>query len=216
MAFKKLIVNMIRRVDKVSPYPLFYPFRMSKNEKNIFDDAIAGSKYYLEFGLGGSTLRAIRKSEANIFCVESSTEWLNYMREYSVIKLCEGERLTICMVDIGPTGLWGHPKPGNDALRFEEYSSKVFSLIDNEKVDLALVDGRFRVACVLMLIMRCGKNARLNIMIHDFWSRDHYFVVLKYLDVFRRADDIGLFTVKTDFDITALEKDYEAYKTIPE
>jgi hypothetical protein len=85
MTFKKKIKKLQFRLDQLSPYPRMYEFIMSKNEKVIFDEAIKESRHYLEFGLGGSTLRALLKSKARIYTVESSLEWLNYMRKYMIV-----------------------------------------------------------------------------------------------------------------------------------
>lgn len=209
---KKIIIFL----DKLSPYPLLYPFIMSKDEKVIFDDAIYESSHYLEFGLGGSSLRALQKSKANIYTVESSSEWINYMRKYVMLKHLENKRLHIFYVNIGPTLDWGYPGPDNDKNLFEAYSSEVFESIDKKLIDLALVDGRFRVACVLKIILSCYENSNLKILIHDFWDREQYHHVLKYLDPLKRSDTIGLFSIKENVDIKSVEKDYTAYKFNPE
>ncbi len=72
MKLKAKVKNIIRRLDELSPYPLFYPFIMSHDEKIVFDEAINKSHHYLEFGLGGSSLRALQKSKTIIYTVESS------------------------------------------------------------------------------------------------------------------------------------------------
>ncbi len=59
---------------------------MSNDEIVIFDEVIKESRHYLEFGLGGSSFRAIQKSKAKIYTVESSHEWLNYMRQYIIVR----------------------------------------------------------------------------------------------------------------------------------
>jgi hypothetical protein len=189
---------------------------MTREEKVIFDEAIADSRHYLEFGVGGSTLRAIQKSKANIFAVESSLDWLNQMRKYLVFRYFENKRLHIFQVNIGPTRDWGYPEIDNDQNLFEAYSSNIFEAIDSKAIDLVLIDGRFRVACILKTILSCYKNKNMKILIHDFWSRNQYHIVLKYLDVVKRADSIGLFTIKNDVDIDSVEKDYAAYKFNPQ
>lgn len=107
--FKAKIKRTIHRLDKLSPYPVFYPFVMSNDEKVVFDEAIRNSNHYLEFGLGGSSLRAIQKSKANIYTVESSSDWINQMRQYMILRYFENKRLHIFPVNIGPTQDWGFP-----------------------------------------------------------------------------------------------------------
>jgi len=215
MTFKSRVKNAIRRLDKLSPYPVLYPFVMSKDEKVIFDEAIKESQHFLEFGMGGSSLRALQKSKAKIYTVESSTDWINQMRKYFIVKIFENKRLYIFNVNIGPTGKWGYPTSDNDQNLFEAYSSNIFESIDRKSIDLALVDGRFRVACTLKIILSCHENNDLRILIHDFWNREHYHILLKYLDTVKQADSIGLFSIKNDVDLDSVEKDYEAYKLNP-
>ena len=209
------IKKTIRQVDRYSPFPLFYPFLMSDEEKRLFDRSIDGVNVYLEFGLGGSSLRAIRKSNAQIYSVESSVGWIDTMREYVAIRRSEKKRLHIVPVDIGPTHEWGRPEAEN-ASKFPAYSSCVYDVIDKNNIDLALIDGRFRVACTLKLIMECYENTALNVLIHDFWNREQYHIVLKYLDPIEKVDTLGLFKIKKDLDLTAVQEDYERYKFEPE
>jgi hypothetical protein len=216
MVLKTKVKSIIRDLDKFSPYPLFYPFIMSHDEKIVFDEAINESRHYLEFGLGGSTLRAIQKSKAQIYAVESSPEWIKKMRKYLVLRYFENKRLYIFPVSIGPTRDWGYPESDNDQNLFEAYSSSIFESIDRKAIDLALVDGRFRVACVLKIILSCYENKNIKILIHDFWDREQYHIVLKYLDIVKKVDTIGLFTIKNDVDIESAQKEFEEYKLNPQ
>lgn len=208
--------TIIKKLDQCSPYPLFYPFVMSKREKVIFDDAIKKSQNYLEFGLGGSSLRAIQKSKAKIYSVESSPKWISFMRKYSIVWYFENKRLFIFPVDIGPTREWGYPKADDSQNLFGSYSSNIFKAIDGKSIDLALIDGRFRVACTLKVILECHQNNDLKILIHDFWNRENYHVVLKYLNVLNQVDTIGLFSIKNTISLKSVAEDYEAYKDNPE
>lgn len=216
MILRAKIIDLIRKLDRCSTYPLFYPFVMSNNEKSFFDETIKRARHYLEFGFGGSTLRAILKSKAKIYTVESSLEWINQMRKYRIIQSVENKRLYIFYINIGPTGDWGFPKSVNNQNLFETYSSAVFKKIDSSVLDLVLIDGRFRVACTLKTILSCYENTNLKIMIHDFWNREQYHVVLKYLDLFKRVDSLGIFTIKKGINLALVNHDYELYKLDPQ
>ena len=50
-----------------------------------------------------------------------------------------------------------------------------------------LVDGRFRVACALQLLLRSRKKTP-RILVHDFTPREYYHVLLKFFDVIEQAD----------------------------
>ncbi len=209
------IKRFVKKLDQYSPWPLFYPFAMTEEEKNIFNEKIKNSTSYLEFGLGGSTIRALQKSRAKIHTVESSCEWINYMRKYFIIRYLENKRLNIHHVDIGPTREWGYPESNDFKKLFPDYSSTVFNAIDSSAIDLAIVDGRFRVACTLKIILECHANNKLEIIIHDFWNREEYHLVLKYLDVIDRVDSLGVFSIKNNIDLKPVNTDYETYKFNP-
>lgn len=216
MNLKAAAKTALKKLDRLSPYPLLYPFVMSEKEKAIFDKAIKRSRHYLEFGLGGSTLRAIQRSKAMIYTVESSAEWIHDMREYRIVRHAERVRLCIFPVDIGPVVQWGFP--GSDTVKhaFEAYSSKFFQSFDSRMIDLVLVDGRFRVACALKTVLACRDNDTITILIHDFWDRPYYHVVLKYLDTIDRVDTLGVFSIKKEVDLRSAANDYELYKGTPD
>jgi hypothetical protein len=216
MRLKTVLLNALRRVDRLSPHPRFYPFAMSRPEVAMFDAAVKEARTYLEFGSGGSTLRALQQSKAAIYTVDSSPKWIDHLRRYVVVRRLENVRLHLCPIDIGPIGDWGFPTSDLHADRFEAYSDAVFRRIEGRAVDLALVDGRFRVACALRTIQACRKNRGFRMLIHDFWDRPQYHAVLAHLDPVGRADTMGLFAVKEDVDDVALARDYERYKRIPD
>jgi len=213
---KQRLKKALRRLDTFSPWPISCSFVMSNDEKVRFDLEIKHSKHYLEFGMGGSTLRAIRKSKAKIYTVESSPEWIADMREYRVVTCFENKRLFINSVDIGQTRLWGYPESKHSRNLYPSYSSDVFNVIDPSQIDLALVDGRFRVACTLKIILECHQNSNLRIFIHDFWNRQEYHIVLKYLDTLEAIDTLGIFSIKTDLDLKLVRADYESYQFNPD
>ena len=70
------------------------------------------------------------------------------------------------------------------------------------------------MACVLKAILMCQGNDRLQIIIHDFWNREKYHVLLKYLEETDRAETLGVFTIKKDIDLDAINADYSAYQYI--
>ena len=155
MKTKQVLRNFLIYIDKHSYIPFFHPFRMTKDEKKLFDDVIRNSKFYLEFGAGGSTFRSLRKSNAIVFSVDSSLEWIKLMEEYVFIKRMQNKkRLKLIHVDIGKTGLWGHPLDAESKELFPSFSSKVFGMLKQDvNLDTILIDGRFRVACTLKAII---------------------------------------------------------------
>ncbi len=213
MTIKTKIKKVVSEIDKFLPKALFYSFRMSSKEKYFFDEKIKNSDVYLEYGMGGSTFRVLQKSNAKVYSIDSSTDWISLMREYRQIRKMEKKgRLSLFHVDIGSTGEWGKPIDNSDKEKFPNYSSHIFTLIDKDSIDTVLIDGRFRVACALITILECNQNNNLQIMIHDFWNREEYHVLLKYFDVINKVDTLGVFKIKNNIDLNAVRDDYEFYK----
>ena len=212
---KKKLINYIEKFDRYSPHPFLFPWKMSRKEKEMFDQLIKNSKYYLEFGTGGSTIRALQKSKAKVYSVESSQAWIDTISRYKIINFFRKKRLTLFYVNIGKTKNWGYP--ADESLRhlYPDYSAKVFETINKEKLDTVFVDGRFRVACVLSTIINVYPSTRVRIIIHDFWSRSHYHDILKYLDEIESVDDLAVFSLKEKIDLEKVRQDYKKFKLVP-
>ncbi len=158
-----------RILDLPSPYPIFYSFVMEQDEKKLFEEIVKGSKYYLEFGSGGSTFKTLQISRAVVHSVESDLFWMDQIRLHLFIKYhTMRKRLKFHHVDIGALAGWGRPANQDSKHLFPNYSSTIFDSITAEKIDTVLVDGRFRVACTLSTILHCHGNKGLRILIHDF------------------------------------------------
>jgi hypothetical protein len=82
------------------------------------------------------------------------------------------------------------------------------------RLDLVLIDGRFRVACALEAVLRCSPDTTL--VIHDFWNRPVYHGLLPYLDELERCATIGVFRIRRGFDRAAAATLLEAAAYWPE
>ncbi|TYB77000.1 hypothetical protein [Bizionia myxarmorum] len=211
---KQKAINAIKKLDIYSPYPLLYKFRMTRNEQYIFNKYIKNSNNYLEFGSGGSTLRVLQKSKAKVYSVESSSDWISYLSKYFIIRKATNKRLFFHHVDIGQTGRWGFPVSKDLENLFPNYSNSIFKSLDSNNIDTVLIDGRFRVACVLSVILNRASNDNISILIHDFWNRKDYHTVLKYLTEVDKMDTLGVFKIKDNLDLVLVKEDYNIYKYV--
>ena len=152
---------------------------MTDLERELFINTARNSKYYLEFGGGGSTFLVLKSTDAKVVCVEGDINWINHMRMnyfiYEQELLC---RLKFYHVYIGKIRDTSYPIDNSEYDKYPNYSSKIFECIDKEKIDTVFIDGRFRVACALQSIINLNKN--IVIIIHDFFDRDYYHVLLNY------------------------------------
>jgi len=209
---KQKVFNV--REENPSP-PSSYTFVMSESEKELFDKTTVDAEVYLEFGSGGSTIRVLEKTKALVYSVESSREWIKKMREYEFIRYAQRKRLLLFHANIGPTKELGYPDGLDSKDLFPRYSATIFKKLRKKKIDTVLIDGRFRVACAMKTILECHNNERLRILIHDFWNREVYHILLRYLAETDRADTLGVFAIKKNIDLNSAREIYEQYKFDP-
>ena len=184
---------------------------MSDLERELFINTIKNSKHYLEFGGGGSTFLVLKSTDAKVVCVEGDINWINHMRMnyfiYEQELLC---RIKFYFVYIGKIRDTSYPIDDSEYDKYPNYSSKVFEDIDKEKIDTVFIDGRFRVSCALQSIINLNKN--VVIIIHDFFDRDYYHVLLNYLECINQADTLGVFKIKENIDYNEIKELIKKYQ----
>lgn len=188
---------------------------MTAKELALLQSAIRSSDNYLEFGAGNSTCMAVEAENIrNITVVESdSVFWKDQMLTMpSVEKAYETKRLKLILVDIGVTTHWGYPVDTSCMNQWAMYHSFAFQL--DASYDLILVDGRFRVACILNACLSCAEGAQ--ILIHDFFNRPIYWVVRPFLKLEEQADTMGLFSIKKIRNSDLLKEYISIYEHTPE
>jgi hypothetical protein len=79
---------------------------------------------------------------------------------------------------------------------------------------VVLIDGRFRVACCLAVILN-QKHVKW-IIFDDYKSRPHYHVIAPFVNIVDSADSMIVCVPKRKFDRTEVEALYEEYKCNPE
>lgn len=182
---------------------------MTEAECALFTSYLEKAKAVLEFGAGGSTALAGRLGVPHVVSVESDKAWLDMLAGQPDLK---NVTFVPLHVDIGPTGAWGFPSDKATAASWPAYYSAVWSKLDRAP-DLILVDGRFRVACALS----CVLNAKPGtvIIVHDFWNRPEYHVILRYLICTDRVDTLGVFKAAQTVDWKSLAGDLISHALDP-
>ncbi len=154
------------------------PRRLVMDKLSIapFENHLRKAKVYLEFGSGGSTIRACELGVPEIHTVETSKDFLD-----EVIEDCNaiGYKGTIHphFIDIGPTKSWGYPVSRKSSGRWPAYYVSPWKSLEEQdkSPDLILVDGRFRVAVFLysLLMAKIGTT----ILVDDYAKRGHYHLI---------------------------------------
>ena len=187
---------------------------MTNNELVLLNECFNNCSHYLEFGSGKSTEIAVKNQHIqSIHSVESSKRFVEQkllpIKEIQIA--VESKKLHFHCVDIGQTGQYGYPVDHATKESWPVYSDIVRDL--SPDWDLILIDGRFRVACLLNVLLHINSNCK--ILFHDFWNRNEYHEVLNFLDVIKSVDSFGLFTKRNIYDEALVKSLYESYKYIP-
>jgi hypothetical protein len=162
---------------RLSDMPFFEPAAL-----DYFASRLERSTLYVEYGAGGSTIQAARLKR-NFITVESDQTFLKAIK--CKIKRDFGEaRGLLVHANVGITEKFGEPfikrKTEKRLLRWQGYAAAPWQFVEpNELPDLILVDGRFRVSCVLYSIKQM-RNYDYEILFDDYFSRPHYRVTERF------------------------------------
>lgn len=188
---------------------------LSNIDKQMFYKYLNMKTVYFEFGSGGSTYQAaLRPNIKKIYSVESDLEWSNKLKNI----LGTDNKITFIYNEMNTKpNNWGYPGPNSSDIQKKNYSNQILFLSENErtKVDLILIDGRFRVACCL----KCFEvmNNDCVIAFDDFLNRSYYHEVLKFYDIIEKTQDNRMVILKKKKDINSIPKELiEKYEKISE
>ncbi len=140
------------------------PF-MTAGETTLLDGFLKCAEHYVEFGAGGSTCFASRRVKASVTAVDSSQKWLDKVASYCAETATQIQPHLV-LADIGPTGDWGFPTGTSHMKSWPDYHEAIWQNPATRDTDFFLVDGRFRIACFMQILLRCRPDAL--IAIHDF------------------------------------------------
>jgi hypothetical protein len=186
---------------------------MQNSEGKLFQSFLRCSSNYLEFGCGGSTCVAATLVSRSIISVDSSPDWLS-----KVSHECRGSGSLIqpdlVHIDIGPTGDWGYPTDSATRDLWPSYHSRVWQNTASTEADMYFVDGRFRVACFMQILLHARHNP--IIAIHDFTARKSYQIIKEVAREIAIADDLSVFLRKKDQDGERVRSILETYSYEPE
>ena len=204
--------NLIRK------FPLlFFNPHMRRNEYVLFKDLCKNKKVFLEYGSGGSTIHLL-KNNKSVFSVESNPDYYQYMCSLKYIRRNQNLNLHYLFINLGPTNEWGEPLSKEYIDEWPRYYEQIWQQIDPalHKVDLVLIDGRFRICCCLYSILKAIEYNWLDMVFvfHDFWRRDLYHVVLNFLQESISAENLVSFRMKNSIDVNELKDGLVKYALV--
>jgi hypothetical protein len=211
----KIVNNPDRKWDVIRKFPafFFYP-HMERKEYFLFKELCKNKTVFLEYGSGGSTIYLLKENKT-VFSVESNPEFYHYMCSIKLIRQALNSNLHYKFVNIGPTNKWGKPLSEEYSQNWPKYYEQIWQEIDPaiHQVDVIFIDGRFRVSCCLYSILKAAEYNWKNtiFVVHDFWRREKYHVVLDFLQEIKSAENLVSLRMKDNIDIDDLKERLEQY-----
>jgi len=184
---------------------------------DFFHHVVAHVTHYLEYGSGGSTVQAHRHART-LVSVDSDGRFLKDVGR-KIRQDGSATRTNLIHANIGLTKAWGVPvftKPTARRLkRWRGYVQAPWKYYREHGVqpDLILVDGRFRVACVLESLLNLTPQSECRILFDDYASRPHYSVVERFADLVCMKGRMAVFRRKPDMDVEACRQALEEHYT---
>jgi protein O-GlcNAc transferase len=204
--------NLMRRF----PSLLFYP-HMERTEYLLFKRLCKNKNVFLEYGSGGSTIFLLKHNK-KVFSVESNPTFFRYMCSINMIKKALNVNLRYKFVDLGPTNKWGKPLSDEHCENWPRYYEEIWEEIDpaRDHVDVVFIDGRFRVCCCLYSILKAVEYDWYDVVfvIHDFWRRTKYHIVLDFLEEVKSSENLVSFRIRNDIEINKVIALLEEYSLV--
>lgn len=175
-------------------------------ERVLFFRFLLKSKFYFEFGCSSSTIFACEYfPDINMRCVDANMVSINSIRNNTCVNSSmEDGRLSMRYINIGEVSVMGKPL-NYDRIRFwGDYSEAIKRI--GHAADFVFIDGRFRIASALKAILYTNPSKTV-ILIHDFFARPEYYVVLKYTNVVDCEENLVVLRPKGQINRVELHKD---------
>ncbi len=156
-----------------------------------------GCRRYLEFGIGGSTLLALRSGAEMVVAADSDRRWVEVARGHPELapKVATGQ-IRLVHADIGPTSDWGRPAANTPQAAWPNYLARPWAEWQDFGVlpDLVYVDGRFRVACCLSILLAFADRSEApRVMVHDIGpERPYYGTIFEFFETVEAVGSLHL------------------------
>lgn len=185
---------------------------MTPDEWSLFTGFVRCAQRYVEFGSGASTVLAAGLVTEDVIAFDSAQDWLE-----RVAAACRARKTRLSpkltFVDIGETKDWGFPKDETARDLWPHYHASMWDDPAVSQGDLYLIDGRFRLACFVQVLLHAGDKA--FVAFHDYASRDHYGDAAVLGREIVRVNDLSIFMRRPDFDPLVARKLLESHAYDP-
>jgi len=161
------------------------------------EQLLRGSRCYLEYGAGGSTVMASDLGVPVVLSVESDRDWLAAVGR-KLARRSKGSEVIQLHIDLGPIKDWGFPVADTHWKNYSNYPLLAWEecIRRSLKPDLVLIDGRFRVASFMATLLFAQPGCR--ILLDDYGDRPDCKVVERFVRPEAMAGRMGEFVVPAD------------------
>ena len=189
--FFKLDFHFEIKNKKIKLSKSFSSLMFPINLAYFFSEQALISNYILEYGAGSSTKFLVKNSKRCMSVESDSNFLLNLLKEIST----SGFDITTTpiYVNIGKTKEWGHPVDDSCKASWHEYSLRPWKILSSNNIspDLVLIDGPFRVAC--MLATMASIKTPTKVIFDDYVDRPYKKIVEKYCKPLKLIDRAAYF-----------------------
>jgi hypothetical protein len=151
---------------------------MPEAEARTLRAAYAEAGVVLEYGAGGSTLLAAGLPGRVVFAVENDPAWCARLQRWFEDEPPQAE-VHLHQVDTGPVGNWGMPLARGPVAGGVDYAVSVWDRPDFRHPDVVLIDGRFRLGCLLTTAVRIRRP--VTVLFDDYGNRPEYHAVESFV-----------------------------------
>lgn len=151
------ILNLNNKI-KESGLGLTFP----KLLKEFYIEQALSSKLVVEYGSGSSTFFCALNG-IPIISIESDLNFLNYLKSEIQFFTPNSSKVKLLHANIGNTKGLGYPENDSSIKLFPQYATLPWKLLPIQDIepDLVLIDGRFRVACMLATMVSIKKPTKV-------------------------------------------------------
>ena len=164
----------------------------------LFKELVTQVDYYGEYGVGQSTSWVVENTSATVYSVDTSEDWIEAVKS----NLKSSTKLNMEWVDLGAIGDWGYPRSYDKRDNFKNYIGSIWAR--NNKPELVLIDGRFRVCCFLYSLTHGDPGTK--IIFDDYTNRPNYHVIEDFIKPIKTNGRQALFVVPEGLDYEDIER----------
>jgi hypothetical protein len=180
-------LNLNRRITE-SKLSLTFPKLM----REFYIEQALNSNLVLEYGSGSSTFFCVTNN-VPIISVESDLIFLNYLKNEINFFTTNNSQVRLLHANIGNTKALGYPENDSSIKLYPQYATLPWKILSAQKLkpDLVLIDGRFRVACMLVTMANIKKPTK--VIFDDYVGREYGHVIEKYIKPIKTIERAALF-----------------------